>query len=120
MLLYPGKDGTPLSSIRLENIRDGIEDYEVLALLEETLREQKMRKAGTDPGLIAEAEALLAVPEAVTSSWTEYTIDPEVIRKCRIRADRVIEALLSESRRGGISGSGECAGGGRCRPRCRR
>jgi hypothetical protein len=32
-LLYPGEDG-PLPSIRLANIRDGIEDYEWLVLLE--------------------------------------------------------------------------------------
>ena len=30
MIIYPGKDG-PISSIRLENYRDGIEDYDLLA-----------------------------------------------------------------------------------------
>lgn len=29
MLIYPGKDG-PVSSIRLENLRDGIEDYDII------------------------------------------------------------------------------------------
>lgn len=32
-LIYPGPDGTPLSSIRLELVRDGIEDYEYFYLL---------------------------------------------------------------------------------------
>lgn len=32
-LLYPGPGGKPLSSIRLENLRDGFEDWELLALL---------------------------------------------------------------------------------------
>ena len=31
--MFPGPDGSPLSSIRLENIRDGIEDYEMLRRL---------------------------------------------------------------------------------------
>ncbi len=34
-LLYPGKDGEPLSSIRFENLRDGFEDAEMLHLLAE-------------------------------------------------------------------------------------
>jgi len=33
-LIYPGPE-SPLSSIRLENIRDGLEDYEYLRLLGE-------------------------------------------------------------------------------------
>lgn len=33
-LVYPTRDG-PVSSIRLENIRDGLEDYDYLALLAE-------------------------------------------------------------------------------------
>ena len=32
-LTYPGPEGRPLSSIRLENLRDGFEDWELLALL---------------------------------------------------------------------------------------
>ena len=36
MLLYPGENG-PISSMRLENWRDGIEDYDILASAAETL-----------------------------------------------------------------------------------
>ena len=31
--IYPGPDATPLPSVRLENMRDGIEDYDYLWLL---------------------------------------------------------------------------------------
>lgn len=31
--VYPGKDGRILPSLRLENLRDGVEDYEYLVLL---------------------------------------------------------------------------------------
>jgi len=36
-LVYPGPDGTPYSSVRLENFRDGMDDYEYLYLLKELL-----------------------------------------------------------------------------------
>ena len=36
-LIYPGPDGMPYSSIRLENFRDGMEDYEYLFRLRELL-----------------------------------------------------------------------------------
>lgn len=32
-LLYPGVDGGPVSSVRLQNIRDGIEDWELFSRL---------------------------------------------------------------------------------------
>ena len=34
LLVYPGPEGLPLSSIRLENLRDGFEDYRLLAAVE--------------------------------------------------------------------------------------
>ena len=36
-LVYPGPNGIPYSSIRLENFRDGMEDYEYLFRLRELL-----------------------------------------------------------------------------------
>jgi len=38
-LCYPGADGIPWSSIRLELLRESMEDYEYLTLLEQTLSE---------------------------------------------------------------------------------
>ena len=40
-LLYPGPDGIPYSSIRLENFRDGMEDFEYLYRLRELLEKYK-------------------------------------------------------------------------------
>ena len=40
-LLYPGPDGIPYSSIRLENFRDGMDDYEYLFRLRELLSKYK-------------------------------------------------------------------------------
>lgn len=40
-LVYPGPEGIPLPSIRLENFRDGMEDYEYLFRLRELLEKYK-------------------------------------------------------------------------------
>ncbi|MBK8881977.1 MAG: DUF4091 domain-containing protein [Bacteroidales bacterium] len=40
-LLYPGPDGVPYSSIRLENFRDGMDDYEYLFRLKDLLGKYK-------------------------------------------------------------------------------
>eukprot|EP01050_Picozoa_sp_SAG11_P025455 SAG11_NODE_5747_length_1472_cov_5.530226_1_plen_119_part_10 len=47
MLIFPGKHGTALPSIRLENLRDGMEDYGLLAHLPASTREQLIAKAIT-------------------------------------------------------------------------
>ncbi len=52
-----GPDGTPLSTIRLENFRDGLEDYAYAMLLERMLKEQmqnaecRMQNDGGSPAL---------------------------------------------------------------------
>jgi len=74
-LLYPGEEG-PMPSIRLANIRDGVEDYEWLAMLE--------RRAGR-------AAADQAAGEIVRS-LTDFERDPQSLR--RVRA-RMAEALCA-------------------------
>ena len=80
-----------LPSVRLANIRDGIEDYEALALLAD-LTEQLDKKRHAD--LIARNRAMLAVPEQVTTSITRFTTDPLVV----IEARQQVDALILESR----------------------
>jgi len=66
-IVYPGARG-PLSSIRLEAMRDGIEDYELLRLLAKSDREA--------------ADEICA---SVARSWTDYTLDPVKFRHARAR-----------------------------------
>ena len=70
--MYPGKRG-PLSSIRLEALRDGVEDYELLKLLEKKNR-RKARK----------------ICDSVVHSMTDYALDPAAFRRARAK---LIEAL---------------------------
>ncbi|MGQ9730474.1 MAG: glycoside hydrolase domain-containing protein [Candidatus Zipacnadales bacterium] len=76
-LLYPGREG-PIGSIRLANIRDGIEDYEYLWKLAELERDlEKARQA--------------CLP--VANSLTDFTREPQVVYRQRETIARRIEAL---------------------------
>ena len=92
ILMYPGPDMTPLASTRLENIRDGIEDYEALAMLKD-LAAQVEQKGGEED-LFARAHRVVTVRPEVTTSWTEYTQDPARITEARDEVDGLIEECM--------------------------
>jgi hypothetical protein len=75
-LIYPGPNGTALSSIRLEALRDGLEDYEYIWLLEKDL--EKLEAEGEHADLVSEAKEWLASQELIASS-TEWCRDPEAL-----------------------------------------
>ncbi|MCX5671289.1 MAG: DUF6067 family protein [Planctomycetota bacterium] len=87
-LVYPGPNGSVLASMRLENLRDGIEDYEMLALLRE--RAARAKAQGRN---VSAAEKLLAVDPAVCRPDLTYTSDPQVILKARREIARCIVGL---------------------------
>jgi len=96
-LFHPGPDG-PIPSIRLENFRDGMEDYEYYVLLEKLVRE----KEGTaDPQLIDRAKEALNVNPEVFQDFSHYTEDPQVLYREREKiANLIIELLDGESQPG--------------------
>ncbi len=67
-LLYPGPDGMPLSSLRFEALRDGLEDYEYLWTLRSLLT------ATTNGPAADAARKLLTLPGLVTAAGG-YTSD---------------------------------------------
>jgi len=74
--IYPGREvNHPLSSIRLETIRDGIEDYDLLCLLEDTVRAHP----GADPRDLALAHGVLRIRPQVSKSLTEFDRDGAAI-----------------------------------------
>ncbi|MDO5581294.1 MAG: DUF6067 family protein [Planctomycetia bacterium] len=79
----------PVPSIRLEMIREGIEDYEMLVLLKKKLAERK----DLSPARKAELEKLLEVPTEITSDWTRFTTDPQPIYRHRAKVAKAIEEL---------------------------
>ena len=72
----PGPTG-PIPTTRLENIRDGLEDYEYLALLKSIARTvNRCPTAPEQQTFVSEANALLAIPSSVMTSVTSYTRNP--------------------------------------------
>ncbi len=80
LLFYPGTpcgmEG-PVTSMRLKNLRDGMEDYEYFALLEQ--------RAG--------AAAVKEVVDRIAPNWWDYSRDPEAILAARRElAQRILAA----------------------------
>jgi len=99
MLFYPGPDG-PFSSIRFENIRDGIEDWESHYVLRDYADALEAKLAADAPlrakaaGLLARARKVLKVPDEVCPmNFTEWTWRPEVLLKARRDLGETIEAM---------------------------
>ncbi len=90
-LIYAGKNG-PLASVRMANIRDGIEDYEYLKLLERLLVQKKIAKN--------QAEARKQIKDQyVRYVGTNFWIHTHKAETLRAMRDRVAEAIekLSKS-----------------------
>ena len=94
-LIYPGPDGGPLSSVRLECIRHGIEDYEMLARLQ---REVERLSADSRPetlDILREAKALLKIPGRLCQDLTHFSRDPEVLLRTREEIGDLTEKMVS-------------------------
>ncbi|MDD2630540.1 MAG: DUF6067 family protein [Limnochordia bacterium] len=76
-LLYPG-DGGPISSIRLATIRDGIEDYDYLALLQHVVQKGKLQ--GSE---LSRARSLIGVSAELVSTPNAYGKDPQLLLQYR-------------------------------------
>ena len=80
----------PVTSIRWEALRDGIEDYEYLALLKRLLAAKSGKLAAQE---IKRYEALLTVPPDISASLTSYTRGPAPIAARRHEIAKAIERL---------------------------
>jgi len=79
----------PVSSIRWEMLREGIEDYEMLALLQDRL-EKLADQLPADKK--ARYQALLEVPGEITRSMTSFTFDPRpILERRRTIAQAIVE-----------------------------
>ena len=73
--IYPGPKG-PINSIRLEAIRDGLEDYEYLWLLNDSASKVSSRKG-------ARAKTLLAIPESFCKDLEHFSESETDLAKLR-------------------------------------
>ena len=82
----------PVDSIRWEMLRDGIEDYEYMVILDALLNE---KGASLSPKKRHDLENLLQVPDEISTSLTHFTKDPKPILDHRRKVARAIERLLA-------------------------
>ncbi|MGQ9791955.1 MAG: glycoside hydrolase domain-containing protein [Armatimonadota bacterium] len=80
----------PISSIRWENLRDGVEDYEYFVLLQKQIERVSQHAPAT---LLAEAQKLLEVPEHISKDLTHFTTDPRPLLEHRRKIALMIERL---------------------------
>ena len=83
LLFYPGRDAGfdgPVTSIRLKNIREGLEDYEYFAILEK----------------LGEEEFVGEMVDTACPEWWDFTKDPETLLKVREQLAMKIESLLED------------------------
>lgn len=81
----------PVSSIRWEMLREGVEDYEYLYLLRELLAASRTKLSAAE---IARYNALLEVPASITSDMTTFAKDPSAIYARRAEIAAAIEQLM--------------------------
>ncbi len=94
LLIYPGRDGHPLASLRLSVVRDAIEDWEVLFLLQRAVERTEQKGDPDSDALVAEAKAILAVPPEITSDLTHWSRDPQTYLGQRSDLYRVLSGLV--------------------------
>lgn len=78
----------PVNSIRWEILREGIEDYEYLWLLEDKIKKAKAKKELVDKG-----RQLLNLPESLFKNGQDYTKDPRVLLEYRAKIAELLEKL---------------------------
>ncbi len=96
-LTYAGPDGAPLSTLRLENLRDGCEDLMYIRLLSKKIKEHKPRP-GSDSWLKT-AEALVAIPKTLVSSRGDFSRDPALLYQWREAVSDLIEAATPSTQK---------------------
>lgn len=87
--LYPGPEG-PLTSLRFEIMRDGVEDYDALRMLEELLQQKGER---VPAALRARAAKTLTLSPGVYRSMTTYPVDAGDMVERRREVNELIERL---------------------------
>jgi len=84
----------PINSIRWENLRDGMEDYEYFWLLQQLV--ERVQKSQGESELTRQARQLLTVPAAISKNLTTFTTDPRLMLAHRDRVARMIEQLQGQ------------------------
>ena len=94
-LIYPGVPGRfkgPVTSVRLEAARDGVEDFSYLKRIERLAASKDDPRAGRAKSLLAEFRALVTIPNAGGRYSTRILPEPEKIGILRRKAGDLLDA----------------------------
>lgn len=97
-LFYPGPDFEPIPSIRMEVVRDGIEDYEYLVLLNDLISQvEKIPDYQDQDGVrvLNRARELVRVPDSISRAHDQFTQDNSQLLNRRERVGDMIEQLVN-------------------------
>ena len=87
--IYPTKDGV-IPSLRAQYMRDGVEDYEYLAVLQKTLG-QALKKGKMTAQLRRETDAILKVPDNIVKAVNDWTKSESALQDFR---NKVAEQII--------------------------
>ncbi len=93
-IMYPGEDG-PIGSLRWSAMRDGLQDYEYLWVLEQRLADLK-RRLGDEGWWLDPRQRPEELCRRVVQSFYRYDPDPEALLNARSLIAEQIEALDAE------------------------
>lgn len=92
--IYPGPDATPLPSVRLENMRDGIEDYDYMWLL----RDMAQKLPANNKQRLAAEKLIDDTIMELCPSRAHFQRDPEKVLAAHERLGIALEKLTLKSR----------------------
>jgi hypothetical protein len=95
--VYPKRDGL-LDSLRWEQMRDGLQDYECLWLLEDKIRQTRATLSPRVAELIDPSRRPVEIATQVVRSYTDYSREPEVLYAARRQAIEETLALEASPR----------------------
>jgi hypothetical protein len=94
-LFYPSREAPVeiIRSIRLEVIRDGIEDYDYFAILRGLVAEAERKTQWLDADLLETARRLLQVPDMIVATTSSFTDSPPTLLRRRAQLGNCISRL---------------------------
>lgn len=89
-----GKDGKPIPTIRIENYRDGLEDYAYHCLLKEAIRRMNAipQRTAQQNQWLDDAEKAIVVPMELVNNMHSFSRDPKALLAWRDNLARLIVA----------------------------
>jgi hypothetical protein len=85
-LLCSGPGGKPVPTIRLENFRDGLEDFAYFCILDQIVRRYEAKGqtlSAEEKQWLDQARAALPVPDGLVNTMSEYCHDPKTLYQYR-------------------------------------